>query len=87
MHSEAQEKIRQLELRLRLEQETATQKFKDQEVRFNIMTNYTQRLKQDHKEELKLLKASQKSLNSNNDGALQLEHANETIKNLSKQID
>lgn len=70
MHSEAQEKIRQLELRLRLEQETATQKFKDQEVRFNIMTNYTQRLKQDHKEELKLLKASQKSLNSNNDGAL-----------------
>ena len=87
MHSEAQEKIRQLELRLRLEQETATQKLKDQEVRFNIMTNYTQRLKQDQKEELRLLKASQKSLNSNNDGALQLEHANETIKNLSKQID
>ncbi len=51
------------------------------------MTNYTQRLKQDHKEEIKTIKASQKNMTSNQDGALQLEHANLTVKNLSKQID
>ena len=51
------------------------------------MTNYTNRLKQDHKEEIRLLKASQRAMTSNQDGALQLEHANQTVKNLSKQID
>lgn len=34
------------------------------------MTNYTNRLKQDHKEEIRLLKASQKAANSNQDGGL-----------------
>lgn len=34
------------------------------------MTNYTNRLKQDHKEEIRLIQASQRSQSSNKDGEL-----------------